>query len=335
MEKGLSYKDAGVDIHAGEEGVKEIARLAKSTFNKNVIRDVGLFGSFFRLDTSKMKEPTIVSSVDGVGTKLKIAFLADIHDTVGEDLVNHCVNDIMTSGAAPLFFLDYIAVSKLNQNVLVKIIEGMARGCKKNSCALIGGETAEMPGFYLEGEYDISGTIVGLVEKEKIIDGSMIKSGDVLIALPSNGLHTNGYSLVRKIFFEINQFGVDDYFEELSCTLAEELLRVHKSYQNAINGLKDQPFLHGMSHITGGGIEGNTNRILSTNLKLNINWQSWEPLEIFYLIQGIGNIAEDEMRRVFNLGVGYIFIVDNKFVDKAVNILNNNNEHPFIIGEVN
>ena len=335
MNKKLSYKDAGVDIRAGEEGVKEIARLAKSTFNKNVIRDVGLFGSFFRLDTAQIKEPILVSSVDGVGTKLKIAFMADIHDTVGEDLVNHCVNDIMTSGADPLFFLDYIAVSKFNQNVLVKIIEGMARGCKKNSCALIGGETAEMPDFYQEGEYDISGTIVGLVEKEKIIDGSEIKSGDLLLALPSNGLHTNGYSLVRKIFFDINHFRVDDYIEELSCTLAEELLRVHISYQNAINVLKDQPFLHGMSHITGGGIVGNTNRILPTNLKLNINWQSWEPLEIFHLIQGIGNIAEDEMLRVFNLGVGYIFIVDNKFVDKAVNILNNKNEHSFIIGEVN
>lgn len=335
MKKGLSYKDVGVDIHAGEKSVKKIARLAKTTFNQNVIRDVGLFGSFFRIDTAQIKEPILVSSVDGVGTKLKIAFLADVHNTVGEDLVNHCVNDIMTSGADPLFFLDYIAVSKLNQNVLVKIIEGMARGCKKNSCALIGGETAEMPDFYQEGEYDISGTIVGLVEKEKIIDGSEIKSGDVLLALPSNGLHTNGYSLVRKIFFDINHFRVDDYIEELGCSLAEELLRVHRSYQNAINGLKDQPFLHGMSHITGGGIVGNTNRILPTNLKLNINWRSWEPLEIFHLIQGIGNIAEDEMRRVFNLGVGYIFIVDNKFVDKAINILNNKNEHSFIIGEVN
>ena len=334
MKKNLNYKDAGVDIHAGEKSLKEIARLAKSTFNQNVIRDVGLFGSFFKVDAAQMKEPILVSSVDGVGTKLKIAFLSDIHNTVGEDLVNHCVNDIMTSGAAPLFFLDYIALSKLDQHILVNIIEGMTRGCKNANCALIGGETAEMPGFYNHGEYDISGTIVGLVDKNNIIDGAKIQKSDVLVALPSNGLHTNGYSLVRKIFFDINNFKFDDYFEELTSTLADELLRVHQSYQNAINLLKDQPFLHGMSHITGGGIEGNTKRILSNDLKLNINWKSWQPLEIFQLIQGIGKISDEEMRKVFNLGVGYIFIVNKNFVDKTIDILNNNNEKPFIIGEV-
>jgi phosphoribosylformylglycinamidine cyclo-ligase len=335
LTKGLSYKDAGVDIDAGDKSVKTIARLAKGTFTKNVIRDVGLFGSFYQLDAAEMDNPILVSSVDGVGTKLKIAFLTNVHDTIGEDLVNHCVNDIMTSGADPLFFLDYIALSKLNPDVLVKIIEGLARGCKNANCALIGGETAEMPNFYQTGEYDISGTIVGKVERERIIDGSKIKSGDGLLALPSNGLHTNGYSLVRKIFFEINNFNVEDYFEELSCTLAEELLKVHRSYQQAINLLKNKLYLHGMSHITGGGIEGNTYRILPENSKLKIDWTSWEPLEIFQVIQRIGNIAPDEMKRVFNLGVGFIFIIDNKFIDDAIGTLKKNNIHSFIIGEIN
>ncbi len=335
MTKSLSYKEAGVDIAAGDKSVKDIARLAKSTFTKNVIRDVGLFGSFFQLNTSEMDNPILVSSVDGVGTKLKIAFLSNVHDTIGEDLVNHCVNDIMTSGADPLFFLDYVALSKLNPDVLVKIIEGLARGCKKSNCALIGGETAEMPNFYQAGEYDISGTIVGIVEKDKIIDGSKIKTGDVLLALPSNGLHTNGYSLVRKIFFEINNFKVDDYFEELSCTLADELLKVHYCYQNAINILKNKSYLHGMSHITGGGIEGNTKRILSENLKLKIDWKSWEPLEIFQVIQRLGNVAVYEMRKVFNLGVGFIFIIDNKFIDETIDTLKENDINSFIIGEVN
>ncbi|MBC8182334.1 phosphoribosylformylglycinamidine cyclo-ligase [candidate division KSB1 bacterium] len=335
MTKSISYKDAGVDIAAGEKSVKEIARLAKSTFTKNVIRDVGLFGSFFQLDTSEMNNPILVSSVDGVGTKLKIAFLSNVHDTIGEDLVNHCVNDIMTSGADPLFFLDYIALSKLNPEVLVKIIEGLARGCKNANCALVGGETAEMPNFYQASEYDISGTIVGIIEKNKIVDGSKIKTGDILLALPSNGLHTNGYSLVRKIFFEINNFKVEDYFEELGCTLADELLRVHSSYQHAINLLKHKAYLHGMSHITGGGIEGNTYRILPDNLKLKIDWKSWEPLEIFQVIQGIGNVTSEEMRKVFNLGVGFVFIIDNKFIDETKDTLKKKNIHSFIIGEVN
>lgn len=335
MTKSISYKDAGVDIAAGNKSVKDIARLAKSTFTKNVIRDVGLFGSFFQLDTSEMNNPILVSSVDGVGTKLKIAFLSNVHDTIGEDLVNHCVNDIMTSGADPLFFLDYIALSKLNPEVLVKIIEGLARGCKNANCALVGGETAEMPNFYQASEYDISGTIVGIIEKNKIVDGSKIKTGDILLALPSNGLHTNGYSLVRKIFFEINNFKVEDYFEELGCTLADELLRVHSSYQHAINLLKHKAYLHGMSHITGGGIEGNTYRILPDNLKLKIDWKSWEPLEIFQVIQGIGNVTSEEMRKVFNLGVGFVFIIDNKFIDETKDTLKKKNIHSFIIGEVN
>ena len=334
MKKDLTYKDAGVDIDAGEQGVKAISRLAKLTFNENVLKDIGLFGSFYRLNCSKMKEPVLVSSVDGVGTKLKIAFMTGIHDTVGEDLVNHCVNDIMTSGAEPLFFLDYLALSKFDPLVVEQVVSGMTRGCKNANCALIGGETAEMPDFYQAGEYDMSGTIVGLVEAEKIIDGSNISRGDVLVGLPSNGLHTNGYSLVRKIFFEQNHFKVDDYIEELSCTLGEELLRVHRSYRDAILALKDQYFLHGMSHITGGGIEGNTNRILPDGSRLKVDWSSWEPLEIFYMIQQIGQVPEKEMRRVFNLGIGFIFVIDKNFVDAAIEVLNSIHQEPIIIGEI-
>jgi phosphoribosylformylglycinamidine cyclo-ligase len=334
VNKELTYKDAGVDIDAGDQSVKAISRLAKSTFNENVLRDIGLFGSFFRLNCARMKEPVLVSSVDGVGTKLKIAFMTGIHNTIGEDLVNHCVNDIMTSGAEPLFFLDYLALSKLEPQVVEQIVFGMAKGCRNANCALIGGETAEMPDFYQPGEYDISGTIVGILDATKIIDGLKIIPGDVLIGLPSNGLHTNGYSLVRKIFFELNKFTVDDYIEELGGTLGDELLRVHRSYRDAILVLKDQPFLHGMSHITGGGIEGNTNRILPKSCRLKIDWNSWVPLEIFYLIKQIGQVSEEEMRRVFNRGIGFIFVIDENFADNAIALLKKNQQEPLIIGEI-
>ena len=332
--KRITYKDAGVDIAAGDAAVKAISRLAKTTFNENVVKEIGLFGSFYRLDRSRLKNPVLVSSVDGVGTKLKIAFMSGVHGTVGEDLVNHCVNDIMTSGAEPLFFLDYLAVSKFDPLVVEQIIAGMTRGCRHANCALIGGETAEMPDFYQPGEYDISGTIVGVVDAEKIIDGSKIKRGDVLIGLPSNGLHTNGYSLVRKIFFDLNQFKIDDYIEELGCPLGEELLRVHRCYRKAILALKDQPFLHGMAHITGGGIAGNTNRILPRGMSLRLEWNSWEPLEIFHLIRQIGQVADEEMRRVFNLGIGFVFLVDKNEVDQANDQLRKTGEEPKIIGEV-
>lgn len=334
MKKNLTYKDSGVDIDAGDLSVKAISKLAKGTFNENVLRDIGLFGAFYRLNCSGMKEPVLVSSVDGVGTKLKIAFMTGIHNTVGEDLVNHCVNDIMTSGAVPLFFLDYLALSQLEPQVVEQIVAGMARGCKNANCALIGGETAEMPDFYQPGEYDISGTIVGINDSSNIIDGSKIGSGDVLVGLPSHGLHTNGYSLVRKIFFEINKFSVDDYIEEFGSTLGEELLRVHKCYHQPILALKDLDFLHGMSHITGGGIEGNTRRVLHGDLKLKLDWDSWEPLEIFHVIKHVGNVSDQEMRRVFNMGIGFVFLVENKSVDQACEILKGIHQEPIVIGEV-
>ena len=229
MTKSVSYKDAGVDISVGDSSVNKIAQLAKSTFTPNVLRNIGHFGAFYSLDVAKFKNPVLVSSVDGVGTKLKIAFMTNKHDTIGEDLVNHCVNDIMTSGAEPLYFLDYLAFGKLDKSILENIITGLARGCRNAKCSLIGGETAEMPDFYNSGEYDISGTIVGIIDKEKVVDGANINAGDILIGLPSNGLHTNGYSLIRKIFFDIHKYDTSKYFTELGMTLGEELLRVHKS----------------------------------------------------------------------------------------------------------
>ena len=334
MSNGSTYKDAGVDITSGDKSVKVISTLAKMTFNKNVLKDIGLFGSFYRLNCSQMKEPVLVSSVDGVGTKLKIAFMTGIHDTVGEDLVNHCVNDIMTAGTQPLFFLDYLALARVEPRIVEQIVTGLARGCRNANCALIGGETAEMPDFYQPGEYDISGTIVGIIDANNIIDGSKVKRGDVLVGLLSNGLHTNGFSLVRKIFFKLNHFKVDDYIEELGCTVGEELLRVHRSYRDAILALKDQPFLRGMSHITGGGIEGNTKRILPKGMGLKIDWNSWQPLEIFQLIKQIGHVADEEMRRVFNLGIGFVFIINKIHVDQAIDQLKSFGEEPKIIGEV-
>jgi len=266
MSGNSTYKAAGVDIEAGDETIKRIKGFAKSTFNKNVLSDIGLFGAFYQPDLTGFKEPVLVSSVDGVGTKLKIAFAADKHDTVGQDLVNHCVNDISVCGAKPLFFLDYLAFGKLSPDKAAKIIEGFSIACKENECALIGGETAEMPGLYAEDEYDMSGTIVGIVDKSGVIDGSNIKKGDVLIGFPSNGLHTNGYSLARKVL--LPKFKINEKIDELGSTLGDELLRVHKSYLRLISYLNKNMKIKGFSHITGGGIIGNTKRVLPEGLRL-------------------------------------------------------------------
>ncbi len=334
MNSSISYKDAGVDISAGEASVGKIAALAKGTFSKQVLRNIGHFGSFYELNLSVFRQPVLVSSVDGVGTKLKVAFMTGRHDTVGECLVNHCVNDIMTSGATPLYFLDYIALGKLKSPVLEAVVEGLARGCKNNNCALIGGETAEMPDLYHPGEYDISGTIVGAVEKDAIISGDTITAGDVLIGLPSNGLHTNGYSLVRKIFFDIHQYHVADTIAGLELPLGDELLRVHKSYKTAIEAIRNRSFLKGMAHITGGGIIGNTKRIIPKGLSLYIQWDNWEWPFIFQLIQQLGNVKTEEMRRVFNLGIGFVFVINRAHVDEAMELLTGQNEHPIIIGKI-
>lgn len=327
-----TYKAAGVDIEAGDETVRRIKTHAKSTFNKNVISDIGLFGAFYQPDFKDYKEPVLVSSVDGVGTKLKVAFGMNIHNTVGQDLVNHCVNDIAVCGARPLFFLDYLAFGKLDPNKAEKIIEGFSIACKQNGCALIGGETAEMPGLYDPNEYDMSGTIVGVVDKSKIINGKKIKKGDVLIGFESTGLHTNGYSLARKVLLE--KYSLQDKPDGLSKSIGEELLHVHKSYLKLISKMIDSVEVKGLSHITGGGIIGNTKRVIPEGLELKINWTSWNQPAIFKLIQTTGNISDDEMRKVFNLGIGLIAIVSPEQKQAVLNAANQLNEKSSVVGEV-
>jgi phosphoribosylformylglycinamidine cyclo-ligase len=326
------YTDAGVSIETGDETVKKIKNYTKSTFNKSVLTDIGLFGAFYQPDLSGFKEPVFVSSVDGVGTKLKVAIQMNKHDTIGQDLVNHCVNDIAVCGAEPLFFLDYMAFGKLDSNVASEIVKGFSIACKQNGCALIGGETAEMPGVYQTGDYDLSGTIVGIVEKSKIIKGESISSGDVLIGIPSTGLHTNGYSLARKVLLE--KYNLNDTVPSLKKSIGEELLAVHKSYLPLIKTIKNEVEVKGMSHITGGGIVGNTKRILPEGLKLKIDWVKWEVPSIFQLIQETGDIADEEMREVFNLGIGLIVIVSKENVDFTINLCRELDEKPIMIGEV-
>jgi phosphoribosylformylglycinamidine cyclo-ligase len=327
-----TYKSAGVDIEAGEKTVDKIKAYAKSTFNKSVLTDIGMFGAFYEPDFSGIAKPVLVSSVDGVGTKLKIAIEMKKFDTIGQDLVNHCVNDIAVCGAKPLFFLDYYAVGKLNPDNAAEVIKGFAIACKENDCALVGGETAEMPGLYNNDDFDISGTIVGVVDKSKIIDGKQIQKGDYLIGYPSNGLHTNGYSLARKILFQ--KYSVNDYIPELNNTLGNELLKVHKSYIGLISNLKKTINLKGLSHITGGGIVGNTLRIIPEGLDLNIFWGNWEMPAIFKLIQKTGNISNDEMRKVFNCGIGLIAVISKEDKIVAFQAAHDVQEHPLLIGEV-
>ena len=327
-----NYKSAGVDLKAGEEAVDKIKNLAKTTFNNNVLSDIGHFGGMYELDLSKYKNPVLVSSVDGVGTKLNIAFEMNRHNTIGQDLVNHCVNDIAVCGAEPLYFLDYMAFGKLNPDVAESIVEGFSIACRKNNCALIAGETAEMPGLYKETEYDLSGTIVGIVEKEKVINGKEIREGNILIGFPSTGLHTNGYSLARKVLF--SNYSVDDKPESLTKSLGEELLNIHRSYLSLITLLKNSFSIKGFSHITGGGLVSNTNRILPEGLKLEIDWSAWNVPSIFKIIQETGNIDDDEMRRVFNMGIGLVAIADEGDKEKIFEISNSINEKPVLIGKV-
>lgn len=326
-----TYKNAGVDIKAGEETIKKIKGFAKSTFNENVLSDLGLFGGFFELQKNAYSEPVLVSSVDGVGTKLKVAISMGVHSTIGQDLVNHCVNDIAVCGAKPLFFLDYLAFGKLNPNTASSIVEGFSVACNQNGCALIGGETAEMPGVYQEHDYDLSGTIVGVVEKKEIIDGKKIAKGDVLIGFQSNGLHTNGYSLARKV---LEQFSFEQKFDDLELPLGNELLRVHKSYLNLISELKSKVEIHGFSHITGGGIVGNTKRIIPEGLALKINWDAWEVPRLFKLIQKTGNISAEEMREVFNIGIGLIAVVSKTETNKVIEAAKTLGENAILLGEV-
>ena len=328
----ITYKESGVNIQAGEETVEKIKSLAKSTFNKNVLSGIGHFGAFYEVDLNKWKNPVLVSSVDGVGTKLKIAFAMDKHDTVGQDLVNHCVNDIAVCGAEPQYFMDYLAFGKLVPEKAEQIIKGFSIACRENGVALIGGETAEMPGLYDENEYDMSGTIVGIVERDKVIDGRTVKAGDVLVGYASNGLHTNGYSLARKVLLE--KFSVNDKHDSLQGTIGKELLKVHKSYLNLINELKEKISIHAFSHITGGGIIGNTKRVVPKDLHIKIDWNAWNVPPIFKLIQETGKVSDDEMREAFNMGIGLIAIVDKNDVDKTLQISETLVEKGIVIGEV-
>jgi phosphoribosylformylglycinamidine cyclo-ligase len=331
-EKKITYKDAGVDIKAGEELVDSIKHVVKETHNANVLSNIGGFGGLFSADFSSMDEPILVSSVDGVGTKLIVAFKTERYDTVGQDLVNHCVNDIAVCGATPLFFLDYFSTGKLEQNVGFDVISGFAKACRENGVALIGGETAEMPDIYSEGEFDLAGTVVGVVDKKELITGSEIKSGHLLIGFKSSGLHTNGYSLARKVLF--SEYDVNDKPEELNRTVGEELLQVHRSYLPVISALKRLDGVNGFSHITGGGIEGNTKRILPDGMKLNIDWESWERPELFNLIQKTGNVPEEDMRATFNLGIGLITVVAEESFQEVKEVANKLGEDIFKIGRV-
>ena len=327
-----TYKSSGVDLTAGENTVSRIKDYVRSTFNSNVLTDIGHFGGMFKFDQDKYKEPVLVSSADGVGTKLKIAIELGKHDTIGQDLVNHCVNDIAVCGAEPLFFLDYMAFGKLDEDVASEIVKGFSIACKENDCALIGGETAEMPGIYKEKDYDLSGTIVGVVDKENILDGRNIQSGDLLIGFLSNGLHTNGYSLARKVLLE--KYNLNDHIKLINKTLGEELLRVHKSYLKLIRELKTNVNVKGFSHITGGGIIGNTSRIIPEGLNLKIHWGNWDAPPIFKLIQNTGNISSNEMRKVFNEGIGLIAVVPKEQEEMTLQVALTQKEHAIVVGEV-
>ena len=327
-----TYAQAGVNISEGDRFVKEIRTLIRSTYRKGVLGDIGAFGAFFDGTFKGMKSPVLVSSVDGVGTKLLVAQMVNKHDTVGQDLVNHCVNDILVCGASPLFFLDYFAAGKLRVEVATAVISGFSKACRENGCALIGGETAEMPGMYGENDYDLSGTIVGVVEKKRIIDGKKVRKGDVLIGLPSTGLHTNGYSLARAVL--LKAFTVDRFIDELGTTVGEALLAVHRSYLRTLVPLLGEVGVHGLSHVTGGGIIGNTMRVVPHGRKLNIDWEAWQRPFIFRLIKQLGEVPEDDMRRTFNLGIGLIMIVSKRSAGRILSFLKNRNETGVVMGEV-
>ena len=328
-----TYKEAGVDIDAGEEAVRRITGHVRSTFTPGVLTDIGAFGGFFALNQADYRDPVLVSSMDGVGTKLKVAQRVGKHDTVGEDLVNHCVNDIAVCGARPLFFLDYLAAGQLVPDVVEAVVKGFAKACRENGCALIGGETAEMPDLYARGEYDLAGTIVGVVERDGVIDGSRVEAGDVLLGLPSTGLHTNGYSLARKVLFE--RFVAGDTPEALGGeTVGEALLRVHKSYLDHIQALVAEDLAHGFAHVTGGGLVGNTSRILPDGLALDVDWEAWTRPPLFRLVQEVGEVPEDDMRRTFNCGVGLVVVVPESARERALTVLGALGEPAFEIGRV-
>jgi phosphoribosylformylglycinamidine cyclo-ligase len=308
MPQSISYADAGVSIDNANRAVVKIREFARSTFNERTLTEIGSFGGMFSAAFPELADPVLVASADGVGTKLKIAFETGIHNTVGADLVNHCVNDILVQGARPLFFLDYFATGKLEPDVTASVVEGMARACKDNGCVLLGGETAEMPDFYPAGEYDLAGFIVGIVDKAKVIDGKSIEPGDVVLGLPSTGLQTNGYSLARKLFFEVGGYKTDSYIDELGMTVGEALLATHSSFLPQLGPLLESGMIKGLAHITGGGFLENIPRILPDGVSVEINRGSWPEAPIFGLMQKLGNVSESEMFRTFNMGIGMVIV---------------------------
>jgi phosphoribosylformylglycinamidine cyclo-ligase len=330
----VDYRQSGVDIESGDAAVERIKTIARATFTPGVLSEIGAFGGMFRFPAKNFIDPILISSADGVGTKLKVAFMSQIHDTVGADLVNHCVNDILVHGAEPLFFLDYLATGRLDPEVAALVVSGMGRACQANGCALVGGETAEMPGFYQDGEYDLAGFIVGVVDRPNLIDGRAIAAGDRLIGLPSTGLHTNGYSLARRIVFDTLGLTIDSFIPELGDTVAGVLLRTHRSYLTCVRPLLERKIVKGMAHITGGGIPGNLSRILPVGTDARVHADSWTVPPLFSFLQKSGSVPAQEMFRAFNMGIGLILAVGPEQSDLAFGMLKDAGEDPRVIGEI-
>jgi phosphoribosylformylglycinamidine cyclo-ligase len=330
----MDYSSAGVDIEAAAKAKEKIRQLARKTFTTGTLGDIGSFGGLFRLDTSKYRDPVLVASTDGVGTKLKVAFATGRHDTVGYDLVAHCINDILVQGARPLFFLDYLAMGKLVPEVAEAVVSGISRACEEFGVSLIGGETAEMPGFYAAGEYDLAGTIVGVVERDAVIDGSTVEPGDVLVGLGSTGLHTNGYSLARRIFFEKEALGPDSVVAELDASVAELLLAPHQCYLPLIAPLLEKRMVKAMAHITGGGLTDNLPRVLPRGTSARVRLGSWRIPPLFDYLRKKGSVSEAEMLRTFNVGIGMVVMVAKEHEKEAVELLSSHGEKPLVIGDI-
>lgn len=331
---GLTYREAGVDIDAQDEALRRIKKMVGSTRTGGVLADLGSFGGLFRPDLDGLSEPVLVASADGVGTKLCVAFMTGVHDTVGRDLVHHCINDILVQGARPLFFMDYVATGRLEPAVLASIVEGIAGACREQGCALLGGETAEMPGFYGDGEYDVAGFIVGMVDRAKVLDGSRVEPGDLLIGLPSAGLHTNGYSLARKIFFDVAGLTVNDRVEELGATVGETLLAEHRCYLRPLRAPVADGRVRALAHITGGGLTDNLPRVLAEGTAAKIELGSWPMTPVFEFLEKKGGVARDEMFRTFNMGVGMVAIVSPSDVSEVEAHLAREGELHSRIGEI-
>ncbi len=334
MNKKATYKEAGVNIDAANEAVQRLKGYIKSTFTPGVLTEVGSFGGMYQPDLGGMERPVLVSSIDGVGTKLKIAFMMNKHDTVGHDIVNHCVNDILVQGARPIFFMDYFATGQLSPQVVVEVVKGISDACKAAGCALLGGETAEMPGLYLGGEYDLAGCIVGMVDRSKIVDGSKVQPGDALIGIASDGLHTNGFSLVRHIFFDTMKFRADQEVPQLGGILGDVLLTPHRCYANPVHAIMNEFDIRGMAHITGGGFYDNIPRALPEDCQAVVYRRNWEVPTLFRVIQELGNVAEAEMYRTFNMGVGYVLIAPREQSTQIISRLAELGETAYLIGEV-